>query len=324
MVKQKNKKSKIVVLGGGTGNFTVLSGLKKHPVDLTAIVAMADDGGSTGTLRDELGVLPPGDIRQCLVALSESDELMRELMNYRFEKGALKGHNFGNLLLSALEIMTDHDSAVETVSEILRIKGRVLPATLDDVKLVAYLKDGKVVRGEHTIEYQNLDNLEKITLEPKARANPNATKAIREADLIVIAPGDFYQSTVPNLLVSGVARAIREGKAKKVYVCNLMTKAGHTEGYSVKDFTKEVEQFIGGKIDRVIYNNKKPNPALIKKYAEKGEQPVEFEEKLPKNRFVGGDLLSKKFAKPVKGDPLRRNLVRHDSEKLAGIILSLL
>ncbi len=324
MAKQARKK-KVVVLGGGTGNFTILNGLKKHPLDISVIVSMVDTGGSSGVLRDELGVLPPGDIRQCLVALSSSDEYMRELMSYRFTNGKLKGHNFGNLLLSALEKSTgSFDKAIEATSEILRIRGRVIPATLDNVQLVAHLKSGKVVRGEHTIEYQNLDDLEKLVLDPVARANPKAKLAIKSADAVIIAPGDLYQSTIPNLLIKGITEEIRKSKAKKIYVCNLMTKKVHTDGYSVGDFTDKIEFYLGGKIDFVIYNNKKPDPKLVRRYAEKGERPVSPGKNLPVKKFVGGDLLGKKFPKPIKNDPLRRNLIRHNSDKVAEMIVSLL
>jgi len=322
---KKSKNKKVVVLGGGTGNFTVLTGLKKHPLDLAAIVAMADDGGSTGMLRDELGVLPPGDIRQCLVALSSSDEYMRELMNYRFTNGNLKGHSFGNLLLSALEKSTgSFDKAIEAVSEILRIEGRVIPATLDNVKLVAYLKNGKIIRGQRKIDSENLKNLKRLALEPRARANKKAISAIKDANLIVIAPGDFYQSIVPNLLVKGIPEAIQKSRAKKVYVCNLMTKDGHTDDMSVSDFVKKIEMYLGGKVDFVLYNNRQPSEKLIRRYADKGELPVKPDKNLQESGFIGASLLSRNFAKPVAGDPIARNLVRHDSDRVAELIVSLL
>ena len=227
----KNKK-KVVVLGGGTGTFTILSGLKKYPFELTAIVAMSDNGGSTGVLRDELGVLPPGDVRQCLVALSRSDKLMRDLMNYRFENGGLKGLSFGNLLLSALEKVTgSFDSAVEKASEILRLDGRVIPATLDEVHLMAQVGT-RIVRGEEKIQMTKLNgSLRRLWLEPEGRANPKALKAIREADAIIIGPGNLYASLIPNLLVAGIPEAIKKSKAKKIFICSLMTKVEHTKNF---------------------------------------------------------------------------------------------
>ncbi|KKT22060.1 MAG: hypothetical protein UW08_C0019G0009 [Parcubacteria group bacterium GW2011_GWB1_43_8b] len=324
-MKKTQKKKKVVVIGGGTGNFTLLMGLKKYPVELCAIVSMADNGGSSGILRDELGVLPPGDIRQCLVALSSSDRVMRELINYRFTEGKLRGHNFGNLLLSALEKSSgSFDKAIEAASEILRIEGKVIPVTLTNTNLIAYFSNGKVIRGEHTIEFANLSNLKKLTLEPKAKANPKAIQAIKQADVIVIAPGDFYQSIVPNFLVKGIPEAMRMSRAKKVYVCNLMTKQQHTSGFGVKDFVSNLESYMGSAVDFVIYNNKAPNPALIRRYAEENEYPVKAEYRLPKPKFIGADLLSRQIANSVKGDLLRRNLIRHDSNKIAKMIVSLL
>src|SRR5580698_8775785 len=230
----------IVVIGGGTGTFTVLSGLKKYPLNLTAIVAMSDSGGSTGTLRDELGVLPPGDVVRCLVALSRQDALMRTLMDYRF----------GNLLLSALEKATgSFDKAVEKASDILRTNGRVIPSTLDKVNLMARVGN-RVIRGEEKIQTTTLNgSLKKLWLEPHGRANPKALKAIAEADAIVIGPGGFYSSVAPNLLVHGISEAIRKSRAKKIFICNLMTKSEHTHGYSVADYAREVETFLGGAVD---------------------------------------------------------------------------
>ncbi|MBI4095002.1 MAG: YvcK family protein [Candidatus Liptonbacteria bacterium] len=319
----REKKLRIVVLGGGTGTFTVLSGLKKYPLDLSAVVSMADDGGSTGMLRDELGVLPPGDIRQCLVALSTSDRTMRALMNYRFSSGRLKGHSFGNLLLSALEKITgSFDKAVEKASEILRLRGKVIPATLDRVRLVARLKDGRVIRGQSMIHDHNLHHLKKITLDPKGKANPKAMTALRTAHAIVIGPGGFYSSLVPTFLISGIPQAIRKSRAKKIYICNLMNKAGHTDGFTVKKFTEKIEEYVGGTIDYVIYNNKRPSASLITRYAREGERLVEPGPHLPRTRFVGADLISKKFPKPQKGDVLTRNLIRHNQDTLAKLILA--
>lgn len=318
------KRKKIVVIGGGTGTFTVLSGLKKYPFDLTAIVAMADDGGSTGVLRDELGVLPPGDIRQCLVALSTSDQLMRTLMNYRFAAGGLKGHSFGNLLLSALEKITgSFDSAVEKASEILRIRGRVIPATLDEVVLAAKVADATIVGQDNIHNTVLLGAMKNIELRPRARANPKALRALREADAIVIGPGDLYSSLLPGLLVNSIPQAIRKSRATKIYVCNLMTKAEHTHGFRVQDFTRVIEKYVGGPMDKVIYNSKLPSKDLLKKYSRQGEEAVVPEPKLSKLRFVGADLVGRKMPVVQKGDPLSRNLVRHDSDRLAKVIAAI-
>lgn len=319
--KTRNNKKRIVVIGGGTGTYTVLSGLKKYPVSLTAIVTMADDGGSTGQLRDELGVLPPGDVRQCLVALSRSDLLMRELMNYRFLRGSLKGHSFGNILLSALEKVTgSFDVAVERASDILRTAGKVIPATLVKTRLVASLAGGRILHGEHVIDTGNLKKMLKLELRPKAVVNPKAVRAILEADVVVIGPGNVYSSLVPNFLVRGLGAAVCKSRAKKIFVCNLMTKAGHTDAWQVEDFANTIERYLGCSFDSVIYNRKAPSASLVKKYAQKGERVVRARGKLPK-KYVGADLISKKFPMPRKGDSMKRSFIRHDPDKLARLIV---
>lgn len=315
------KKKNVVVLGGGTGTYTVLLGLKKHKLNLSAVVSMADDGGSTGILRDELGVLPPGDVRQCLVALSRSDLLMRKLMNYRFANGGLKGHSFGNILLSALEkVGGDFGTAVDKASDILRLDGKVIPATLEKARIVAYTNN-HVVRGESALHTANLKKLKKIVLQPRVKANKKAIRAIKEANIIVIGPGSFYSSLVPVLLIDGIAKAICKSKAKKVYICNLMTMAKHTEKWNVKKFTEQMERYLGCSLDTVIYNNKRPPAMLVRKYALKKEKPVKVEKELPKDKFLGADLLNKKFPEVQKNDRIKRSLIRHNPERLAKLIL---
>lgn len=318
-------KSKIVVIGGGTGSFTTLSGLKQHPVELTAVVTMADDGGSTGVLRDELGVLPPGDVRQCLVALSESDELMRELMSYRFPSGSLEGHSFGNLLLSALEKVTgSFEAAVEKASEILRIQGTVIPATLDKVKLVAHLANNHTVIGQSTIHKTSLLELEHIELQPAATANPKAVRAIESADLIVIGPGDFYSSLIPSLLVHGIPEALQATRGRLVFVTNLMAKTGHTEQFHVEDFVTVIERYIGRHVHHVLYNTYQPSARLLEKYARDGETMVEPVPTTSDARFIGADLVSRSFPKTRPGDPIERTYIRHDSAELARAIIDLI
>jgi len=207
---------KIVVIGGGTGNFTVLRGLKNYDVDISAIVSMADDGGSTGILRDELGVLPPGDVRQCLVALSNSSSMMRSLMNYRFEQGGLGGHSFGNLFLSALEKVTgSFEKAIEEIGKILFIKGKVIPVTIHQVRLKMILNNRRVLEGEKEIYLsQEIDQgYSSIFLEPYAKANPHAIDEIINADLVVLGPGGLYTSLIPNLLVEGVREKVRQKRS---------------------------------------------------------------------------------------------------------------
>ncbi len=320
-----------MVIGGGTGTFTVLSGLKHYPVDLTAVVTMADDGGSTGRLRDEFGVLPPGDLRQCLVALSDADMVMRQLFNHRFDRGDLKGHSFGNIFISTLEQVTgDLDKALDVASKILNIRGRVMPVTLDKIALNAELKNGKILSGESEfMNYQLVSKygIKKMFLTPKAKANPKAVKAIKEADLIVVGPGKLYTSVLPNFLVPGIAKAFIASKAKKVYVTNLMSQQGHTDNFFVSDYVKVMEKYIGkkGVFDVVIYNNKKAPSQLVRKYADEGEPVVCSAECLRGDfELIGTNLLSDGLANVPKVDLLRRTLIRHDSEKLAKTILQLL
>ncbi len=312
---------KIVVIGGGTGTFTVLSGLKKYSVELSAIVSMADDGGSTGILRDELGVLPPGDIRQCLVALSTSDLLMRKLMNYRFSSGSLKGHTFGNIFLSTLEKITENfDEAIVKLSEILRLRGHVIPATLNKVRLVAYLPNGIILRGQSLISKSNLEKLRKIALDPCGTANPKALRAIRQADLIVISPGDLYSSLIPNFLIRGISREIVRSPAKKVYICNLMNRAGQTDHFTPLDYTRRIEEYLGGALDYIIYNTEQPPSKLLKKYMREGEHLV-LPVHINNDRFIGDELIGRQSSRARQGDAIKRNLIRHNPQRLAYLIM---
>jgi uncharacterized cofD-like protein len=322
---QKAKKN-VVVIGGGTGTFTVLSGLKKYPLNLTAIVAMSDSGGSTGMLRDELGVLPPGDVVRCLIALSSSDKLMRSLMDYRFESGKLKGHRFGNLLLSALEKTSgSFDEAVERAGDVLRIRGRVVPATLDKVHLMAQLGK-RIIRGEETIQSAHLNgSLKHLWLEPVARANPKALAAIREADAIVIGPGNFYASVLPNLLVRGIPEALKKSRAKKIYVCNLMTKKEHTKGWSVADHVAALEKHLGKRLDVVVFNNKRPPASILGTYARAGDTLTSWEA-LPSGRsLIGANLMSRQRILDKIGTAAKESsLVRHDPAKLAATLAKII
>lgn len=312
------KKPKIVVIGGGTGVFTVLSGLRDHPLDLAAVVSMADDGGSSGVLREEFGILPPGDVRRVMVALSHSDDrVLSDLFNYRFEQGGLKGHTFGNIMLTALErICGSFEEAVKEAGRILGVRGQVLPVTTDNVRLCAQLQDGTVVRGETNIDIPKHDvsaGVKRVFLESKAKINKEARRVILAADLIVIGPGDLYTSIVPNLLVNGVPAAIRASRAKKVYVVNLMTKWGETNGFKAQDFIDTVEKYIGGKVlDFAVINTKKPSADRRKHYEKESAE------------FVAMDKLRSKPI-PIFGDFLRRRgFVRHDPEKLAKVLVSLI
>lgn len=322
---------KIVVIGGGTGTFTVLSGLKKYSVSLSAIVAMTDDGGSSGILRDELGILPPGDVRQCLVALSEEELLMRKLFNYRFDRGTFKGHSFGNLFMGALEKLTgSFEKAVEMAGKILRIKGQVIPVTLQKVWLRAKLKNNIILKGESEINRSKLLSkykVKKLFVWPKAKANPKAILAIKTADMIVIGPGNLYCSILPNFLIEGIASAIRKSKALKVYNCNLMTQKGHTDNFKVEDFVDKIEEYLGpGTIDFVTFNTKKPPKEFLKKYAQKGSQLVEFErETLKKKNYIGKNFINPKvYPKDPADIFLKRTLIRHHPDKLAKVLIDIL
>ncbi|MCX6724054.1 MAG: YvcK family protein [Candidatus Staskawiczbacteria bacterium] len=325
-------KQKIVVIGGGSGSFMVLSGLKKYPnVDLSAIVTMSDDGGSTGVLRDELGVLPPGDVRQCLVALSQSDKTLRELFNYRYGDGGLKGHSFGNIFLSTLEKITGgFDTAVVEASRILRIRGYVLPVTLKNTRLVASFKNGKEIIGEKNIELYKggFSNIKKLYLKPRAELNPKIFKALKEADKIVISPGDLYTSLIPNFLVDGLSENVAKSKAKVIYPVNLMTELGQTDSFTAENYISELEKYVGkNAIKYAIFNTETPDQKLLKKYARFGEKPVELgdAEILPGVNFLKHKLLSHKVYKIDKNDKLgaERSLIRHDSDKLAKVIYEL-
>ena len=322
---------KIAVIGGGTGSFTLLTSLKEHTSDIAALVNMADDGSSTGVLRDELGVLPPGDIRQCLVALSREPR-MRDLFSYRFDEGSLKGHAFGNLFLAALEKMTgDFAEGVELASDILNIVGSVEPITLTNVHLAMEGSNGEVIKGEFAITDTDFKNKRpKMWLEPAAEANPKAIAAIHQADMVIIAPGNLYGSIAPALIVPGVGEALRSTNAFCVYVSNLVTKPGQTDEYTVSDFVDEIERFAGGQfIDGVLFNTEQPSDDLLHRYAKEGELRVEYDSEMLNNATyiaAGADLIASEPWKNIKKtDPIgtHRTLIRHDSDATAKALIEL-
>lgn len=314
---------RIVVIGGGTGTFAVLSGLKQREAHVSAVVSIADNGGSTGKLRDEYGVLPPGDIRQCLVALSEADTIMRELFLHRFENGTLNGHNFGNLLLTALERITkDPLRGVDAAHRILRVKGRVIPVSTTAATLSATYEDGTVLVGEAEIDKRDRSRapITRCELDPPVEANSEAIRAIQDADLIVIAPGDIFTSTFPVLLVTGIDQAIRTNKkAKLVQVVNLVTKPGQTDDWNASRHVATVANQINREPDTILINNARPAMAILERYLRDDEQPV-------RDDILNGNvrrlpLLSRKISEPVPGDELKRSLLRHDPELLANAIM---
>lgn len=316
--------TRVVVVGGGTGNFAVLSGLKQFPVELSAIVSMADDGGSTGILRDELGVLPPGDVRQCLVALSNSSGLMRSLMNYRFENGGLGGHSFGNLLLSGLEKVTgSFEKAVEEMGKILFIRGKVIPVTTHQVRLKMILNSRKVLEGEKEIYLsQEIDQgYKKLYLEPFPEANPHAIEEIKNADILILGPGGLHTSLIPNLLVEGIAEALLSSKAKKIFVINLMNRKGQTTGFKVGDYLSKMTKYLGKDIfDYILVNNQNPPEELLDVYAEEGTL---VQNDLQDQRIIETPLLGDPQDMEKKADLIKRNLIRHDPDKLAREIMKI-
>ena len=316
----------IVTIGGGTGSYTVLSGLKEIPnVSLTALVSMADDGGSTGVLRDELGVLPAGDVRQCLVALSEHSDVVRKLMNYRFNEGTMKGHNFGNIFLAALEKVTgDFVKGVEIASEILKVKGRVIPITNDKAELSLMLSNGKTLEGEDKINHFDIQKfgIKKIFYKNNVGLNESAKEAILNADYIILGPGNYYCSIVPNLIVKGFRKVIKKSRGKIILPANLTNKLGHTTDWRVSTYVNDVEKYLGKSIDIVLVNNEKPSSKQIEHYQLKEGGGVLIQDDLKDDRVVRRQLLSHSFITYSKTDVLGdvRSFIRHDSGKLANCI----
>ncbi len=317
-------KKRIVVIGGGTGSHTVLSGLKGMNCDLTAVVAMSDDGGSSGRLRDELGQLPPGDVRQCLVALAGEDsasESLKRLFIYRFEEGnGLKGHSLGNLLLSALtEITGSVDAAIREASRMLRIRGTVLPVTLSDSTLKACLEDGSIIEGESCIDRRCGNThlpISRVYLEPEAKAYPPVLDAISNADAIVIGPGDIYTSILPNLLVEGVAEGVRAADGVKIHVCNLMTKPGESDGFRASDFLQLLSLYldVGKPVDYLLANDTEFPESVRQRYELNGQHPVEVDEERC-GRYVGEVV-----KRPMIGEGF---YARHNPSLLAEAIMAI-
>lgn len=323
---------KVAVVGGGTGSFTLLSALKHHTSQIAAIVNMVDDGGSTGVLRDELGALPPGDVRQCLVALSETPKI-RDLFSYRFDNGTFEGHSFGNLLLTALEKTTgSFHEAVETAGDILRINGTVIPVTYDNVRLkMSWPGDSSVtLHGERVIDAEHFKNDPRkatLTVVPNPVVNPAALEAIKQADIVIVAPGDLYTSLGPLLVTDGIGQALAQTKATVVYVCNLVTKEGQTSGFSVIDHASEIERFAGEKIlDAVFYNDKRPSAEVLARYEAENAYLVEYNrEQLDKQHFeaIGGDFLGAMVEADSTIMPMQvtRGLIRHNASAIIEEIL---
>lgn len=313
------KGPKIVVIGGGTGLSTMLRGLKYYTSNITAIVTVGDDGGGSGKLREDLGMLPPGDIRNCILALADTEPIMKELLQYRFKDGRLKNQSFGNLFLAAMAGISDNfEDAVQKMSSVLAVVGKVLPVTLDDMQLKAVLKNGNVVKGESQIPNEAIKQksaIEFLMLEPE-NATPlkEALDAIKEADAIVMGPGSLYTSVIPNLLVNKISSAIRRSSAYKVYISNIMTQPGETDGFTASDHLKIIQKY-GGKdiVECVIANCGNISDELKEKYNKEGAELVKLDEDNIKSQGV--DLIVGNLIKIESG------FVKHDADYLAQILV---
>ncbi len=325
---------KIVRIGGGSGGYTLLRGLKEFPLDITAVFTSFDSGGSAGILRDEFGVLPPGDVRRGLLALADEKqaEILRELFNFRFENPArpkgighsgggnssLSGHSFGNLFLVALaSIYGGEIEGIQKASELLNIKGKIFPVSLDQSNVHAVLEDGTQIVGETNVDIPKHNGdlrIKEMFLDPPARIYEGTAAAIRSADIIVIGPGDLYSSLVPTLLTVGMKEALAASKGKKIVVCNLMTKWGETNDFKASDMVRELSHYSGiEKFDYAICNTKQIEPKLAAKYANEKQYPMVCDEALSRyaNTVITGDYF------------IAADIARHDSEKLARVISEL-
>ncbi len=315
------KGPKIVVVGGGTGLSTMLRGLKQYSSNLTALVTVADDGGGSGVLREDLGMLPPGDIRNCILALADTEPIMQKLLQYRFQDGMLKGQSFGNLFLAAMDGISDSfEEAVKKMSDVLAVTGKVLPITLEDVRLCAETDDGDTILGESNIGHRNIGKKSRINKvffnQQNVKPLGEAIEAVIDADIVVLGPGSLYTSIIPNLLVDGFCDALRKTRAIIVYVCNVMTQPCETEGYTLSDHIKAIEKHSKkGIIDYCVVNTASIPEELEKKYLNDGAEMVK----------VDTEIVEKMGIKIISGDfmAVNNNLVRHDSSKLARKIIEL-
>lgn len=297
----------------------VLTGLKKYPVRIFAICAMFDTGGSSGRLRKDYDIVSPGDIRRALIALANTSPAVENLFNYRFQIGELAGHNFANLLITALELSTNnYETTIGELRRILNIKHRVLPISLDKANLYAVLENGQIIDGEKNIDtpkHNGRLGIKRVYTEPEAKAYPNTIKALKDADLIVVGPGDLYSTIAQIFLVKEIPKTVLKSKAKTVYLPNLMTKYGETNGFSVLDFTNQVEKWLGGSFDFILYNNFIPKEKRIRSFKKSHPELVEMvriDKDLKEPKFIGKNLLYNK------------GLIEHDSEKVAKALISLI
>lgn len=315
------KNNNIVCIGGGTGLSTMLRGLKDYPINLTAIVTVSDNGGGSGILRREMNILPPGDIRNCILAMAETEPLMKNLLDYRFKEGSLEGQNLGNLFIAALnDVMGSFELAVEKFNEVLAVKGRVLPVTTEDIQLCAMFEDGSITVGETEIVEQSKKirkPIKRVFLTPDgATAYTKSIEALDMADIIVIGPGSLYTSIIPNLLVKGIKEAIERSNAKVAYISNIMTQPGETDNYNLKKHINILESYLGNNIiNYVIANDQRIDDSILAMYENDGALQVNI------------DILADERLKLIKAPLVKINIqdlyIRHDSEELAKVIISL-
>ncbi|ALC88865.1 hypothetical protein AM500_02910 [Bacillus sp. FJAT-18017] len=310
---------RVVIIGGGTGLPVLLRGLKKYPVDITAIVTVADDGGSSGRLREDLNIPPPGDVRNVLVALSDVEPLVEEMFQHRFAtSNELSGHSLGNLILAAMASITGNFThAIQEMSKVLNVRGKVLPAAAQSVVLHAEMEDGTVVSGESKIPYSG-KKIKRVYLTPsKIKPLPETLQAIRQADMIIIGPGSLYTSILPNLLVKELGEAVCKAKARKVYICNLMTQAGETFGYTASDHVKAIYEHMNcAFIDTILVNNEKIDEHIQLLYKEEQAHPVKYDTETLEQ--LGIEVV---FAEIAVQDG---TALRHDTKKVASILYSML
>lgn len=319
-----NRNCKIVVLGGGTGLSVILRGLKKVTTNITAIVTTADDGGGSGKLREDLGMLPPGDIRSCILALADTEEYMEELFQYRFKEGSLAGQNFGNLFIAALTgIYDSFQEGIAKVHEILAVIGRVIPVTEENINLCATLDNGKIVKGESKIPVEVLrqnTGIKNVFLEPaEPRPIPSVLEAINEADIIILGPGSVYTSIIPNLLVKDMVNAIIESNAIKIYIANVMTQPGETDGYSVSRHIEAIQEHTSQDIlEYVFVNNEKIPQDILNKYKEDGAEPVML-------KLGEADQINNKEIEVIQGSyiDVKQGYIRHDADQIAKDVIKL-
>ena len=323
----KRRRKRIVVIGGGTGTSTILKGLREYFVDLSVIVTTADDGGSSGRLRREFGMPPPGDARQCLVALTSSNNKFAQYFNQRLEAGNLRGHSFGNIFLALLYQETKNfQKAIEKAEKFLDCQGQVIPVSQSPLTLCAALKDGRIIEGEGAITSSKeiSKNLDHLYFNHGTQVNPKARKAILKADLVVVGPGNFFSSILPNFLIDGVSQVLRKSRAKKIYIANLLTQPGHTDGFWLQDFIAILAKYIGKDVfDKVLYNTQRISPETYARFSIEGREVVLKPALLTEARFIGLPFVSSEFFVPDPADSLTRTVIRHDSKKLAKAIMEL-